>query len=85
MYFGFAGGTLPLTLTAFTGEAEGSQLLFRNMNAGKYGMNLLNSAGQLVMTRFIQVPSSASYNEMVQLPGALSAGTYLVAEHRILI
>jgi len=66
-------------VSVYPNPAHGSfQLLFQNMTPGRYAMNLLNSAGQTVMTKFIQVANATSYNEMVGLGSNLSPGTYMV-------
>jgi hypothetical protein len=66
-------------ITVYPNPAHGSfQLLFQNMPAGRYGMDLINSSGQIVLMKFIQVASGASYNQMIELGSNLTAGTYFV-------
>jgi hypothetical protein len=66
-------------ISVYPNPAHGSfQLLFQNMASGRYGMTLLNSAGQTVLVKYIQVGNGASYDEMVSLGSNLSPGTYIV-------
>jgi Secretion system C-terminal sorting domain len=66
-------------VVVYPNPAHGSfQLLFKNMQAGTYGLTLLNAAGQTVMQKNIQASSSTSYSETVNLAANLAAGTYLV-------
>jgi FG-GAP repeat/Secretion system C-terminal sorting domain len=71
--------TASQAISAYPNPAHGSfQLLFQNMTPGRYGMNLLNSSGQTVLLKFIQVGNATSYNEMVNLGANLTPGTYFV-------
>lgn len=71
--------TAAQALSVYPNPAHGSfQLLFQNMAPGRYGMNLMNSSGQTVLMKFIQVANATSYNEMVTLGSNLASGTYFV-------
>jgi hypothetical protein len=66
-------------VVVYPNPAHGSfQLLFKNMDAGVYGLTLLNAAGQTVMEKNIQASNATSYSESVNLSANLAAGTYLV-------
>ncbi len=66
-------------VVVYPNPAHGSfQLLLKNMQAGTYGLTLLNAAGQTVMAKTIQASSPTSYSETVNLGANLAAGTYLV-------
>lgn len=56
---------------------ESFQLQFKNMQPGKYEMSLLSQAGQVVLTRSIQVSDPVNHQETVTLP-TLASGTYVV-------
>ncbi len=66
-------------VVVYPNPAHGSfQLLFKNMQAGTYGLTLLNGAGQTIMAKNIQASSATSYSETVSLSPNLAAGAYLV-------
>jgi hypothetical protein len=66
-------------VVVYPNPAHGNfQLLFKNMQAGTYGLTLLNAAGQTVMAKNIQASSPTSYSESVSLSPNLAAGAYLV-------
>jgi hypothetical protein len=57
---------------------ESFQLLFKNMQTGRYEMNLLSPVGQVIQSRSFQVSNSASYAEIVPLNSGLAEGTYII-------
>jgi|GEM_PF-1669438 len=73
------GNTNQQVLATYPNPAHGSfQLLFKNMTQGRYAMNLINSSGQIVFTRNIQVANAQQYNESIGLSSSLAPGTYVI-------
>lgn len=66
-------------IATYPNPAHSSFLLqFRNMTPGRYDMQFMSTAGQLIFTRQIQVADPVSYNETINLSQNLAQGTYLI-------
>lgn len=66
-------------VATYPNPAHGSfQLVFRNMAAGRYAMNLISPTGQMLFTRNVQVSDPHQYTETVNLSAGLAQGTYVV-------
>ncbi len=73
------GNTNQQVIATYPNPAHGSfNLLFKNMTAGRYAMNLINPSGQIIFTRNIQVAETQRYNETISLNPSLAQGTYVV-------
>ncbi|HEY4060882.1 MAG TPA: T9SS type A sorting domain-containing protein [Puia sp.] len=74
--FSTAAGSV---IATYPNPAHGSfRILFRNMQTGRYQMELLDPIGQTIQSKVIEVSDPANYNETVDLDPGLAQGTYLV-------
>ena len=68
----------PSLVAAYPNPAHGSfSLVFKNMQPGQYRMAIINTIGQELMTKDIQLGNTPNYDESVSLSG-LAQGTYWV-------